>query len=323
MKKEKFYIYIKIFLTWGFSTILVICLLRFIDLKQVGSILIQTSKTDFFTAISLFAATILLSVLKWRLFVKNVPLLKILNWAIISQFFFTVLPGLIGGDLIKIYGLRKNGVPSSLSTACAIIDRFTKLTAMMFITAITILFSAYNDLIPVFLKFTPLIIIAVSSLFYWLSINITVNRKYFRSFEKLFFTKKILKFVIGTMFALKRANRDLTKVSFSLVISFLNQILYIGIVAAIARSNIAEIHFIDWCWITGIVTLVFLFPFSAGGLGLREGGYAAVLSLLNVPVEKAIALSLALYSIQVLSALLGAIFYLHEIHRHSSLSKIR
>ena len=54
-----------------------------------------------------------------------------------------------------------------------------------------------------------------------------------------------------------------------------------------------------------IVSVAMLFPVSVGGLGIREGGYVVLLAILSVSVENAVALSLTMYSIQLIGALSG------------------
>jgi len=54
------------------------------------------------------------------------------------------------------------------------------------------------------------------------------------------------------------------------------------------------------------VAIVQVLPVSFGGLGVREGAFVLFLHPLGIATDRAVALGLALYAMQVLSSLLGA-----------------
>ena len=68
----------------------------------------------------------------------------------------------------------------------------------------------------------------------------------------------------------------------------------------------------DWCWTVGLVSIAVLIPITFGGVGVREGTFAGVLSLQGVPIEKSIALSIAVFSISLLAAFIGGILELND-----------
>ena len=117
------------------------------------------------------------------------------------------------------------------------------------------------------------------------------------------------------MASLNQAGKRYDRIFLSFVLSLIFQLLSVGMIALLARSVIPSISFSDWCWIGGMVTFIMMFPFSVGGLGLREGGFIALLSLLGTSREHALTLSLTLYTIQLIGAFSGALVFLSTIIR--------
>lgn len=62
-----------------------------------------------------------------------------------------------------------------------------------------------------------------------------------------------------------------------------------------------------------IINFILLIPVSISGIGVREGGFIGLLSLYNIPSEKAFLLSMFDFSITVIAALLGGIILLYRI----------
>jgi hypothetical protein len=61
----------------------------------------------------------------------------------------------------------------------------------------------------------------------------------------------------------------------------------------------------DWAWVVATASVAVLLPLSVGGLGLREGALIGCLSWLGVSGELAVALSLGVFAIMLIGALLG------------------
>lgn len=68
-----------------------------------------------------------------------------------------------------------------------------------------------------------------------------------------------------------------------------------------------NINFADWCWVFGVISLVVFLPITIGGIGLREGSFVILLGQLSVSSEKALALSLSIFGLQIIGGLTGGI----------------
>lgn len=63
----------------------------------------------------------------------------------------------------------------------------------------------------------------------------------------------------------------------------------------------------DWCWVFGIVSIASALPFSIGGIGIREGSLVGSLALLGVAAEKAMAVSIIVFSLLLAAAAIGGL----------------
>ncbi len=92
----------------------------------------------------------------------------------------------------------------------------------------------------------------------------------------------------------------LVGVVFQLVVAFLTNLLarHLGIVVSL----------VDWCWIMSLNSIAILLPLTIGGIGVREGSFIIMLGWLHVGDEKALALSLMCFFIQILFAAGGFLF---------------
>ncbi len=73
----------------------------------------------------------------------------------------------------------------------------------------------------------------------------------------------------------------------------------------VARSVGVEISIVALAWIVSAVSLVHLLPISLAGLGVREGAYVMLLQQYGVPPAEGLALSLAVFLVILAQALLG------------------
>jgi hypothetical protein len=96
----------------------------------------------------------------------------------------------------------------------------------------------------------------------------------------------------------------------SLILGALFQILCVFYISFLAAEIGIDLSIADWCWIFGLVSVAVLLPVSIGGIGLREGAFAGFLSLFNVPLDKALALSLAVFSVSLIAVLVGGLLEL-------------
>jgi uncharacterized protein (TIRG00374 family) len=295
-----FRLILRIFLTYGISIFLLIYLFNKVDTAAIGRTIKDVPAVNYLLAVLLYFVSQALSALKWSILVRNAPFPLMLRWTFISQFFASVIPGQVGGDVIKVYGLKKYGISLGNSAASVIIDRIIGLAALMVLINAAMWRSEYGSTIP-FIRTVALVIMC--GIFVFGLIQIVMVKKFEVPLETV--KRGLVSLVIRFMTSLRQSGSSLPRVSTSFLLSLFFQLLSIVKIYAVAKALIPSVSFTDWCWIGGIVSVAMLFPVSVGGLGIREGGYVVLLAILSVSVENAVALSLTMYSIQLIGALSG------------------
>ena len=84
-----------------------------------------------------------------------------------------------------------------------------------------------------------------------------------------------------------------------------------------AKALGVPVPFMYLLWIYLIIGILFFLPISYAGIGIREWVFVYFLSLVNIPSETALALSLLFFGLQVISAFAGGIFEFHTAFKKS------
>jgi hypothetical protein len=91
------------------------------------------------------------------------------------------------------------------------------------------------------------------------------------------------------------------------------QLMCVAIVAVLANGLGLSVSWVDWCWIFSVVSLAVFLPLTIAGIGIREGAFVGTLSLLDIPLEKGLALSFSLFGLNLLTALVGGLIELNRV----------
>lgn len=172
----------------------------------------------------------------------------------------TVLPTAIGGDVYRIYRVSRDAGARTADVAMSVaFERATGYTAMASLGALGAAFhfggaSAGAALLAGGLLFAPLALVAVDRV--WLPRLPSGHR---------------LRTVV-------RDRAELRRLVWMTLFSLAIQALYITSIALIGLAFRAEASWWYWAASVAIVAAATLIPLSLGGLGIRESGFAALLS---------------------------------------------
>ena len=217
----------------------------------------------------------------------------------IGNYFNLFLPGTITGDIVRGYLISRKGF-NKIKVGYSIIgERAFGLLALILISLVGSCF--ISDIFPEYLKKiiwpVGLAFIFVFSFFpYWTNVIIHL-------FDPLKnkIPPELFCFWKSNVFFKSTAAGVLFQISLSLI----NYIL--------AREIGIDICFYFFLVAIPIVSLITILPITIQGIGLREGAFIYVLSLVNIYSEKAIALSLLYFSIVIAVGVIGGIIYILEI----------
>jgi uncharacterized protein (TIRG00374 family) len=266
-----------------------------------------------FIILSILLAFLLIwvSCLKWQILLATrqirVPMVKLLSLYVIGYFFNNLLPSNVGGDVVRMYELRRYTGQTSESVASVFLERFIGASALVFMAALSLIINW-----ALFSR-SPLL---------WVIIGILGA---YGGGVWLIFDRRALKAIMGriSIKALARIGNKLKEIHDAIyrfrenkgviVRTFLLSILY----------NILAIFNVQVCffglnipvslWDTAvtvpIVLLVGMLPISLGGLGLSEGAYVYGYGLFGISVPAAFSAALLLRAKTILTGALGGVFY--------------
>ncbi|MDH7445057.1 lysylphosphatidylglycerol synthase transmembrane domain-containing protein [Aquimarina sp. 2201CG14-23] len=218
----------------------------------------------------------------------------------IGLFLANITPGRLG-DFGRLLYIKDNLPTQKIGWSSLIMDRLFDLICLLFFSFTAILYYQFNFYI---LKFPR----EYETIVYWVVGGIGLFLLLFR------FKKKFKKIVKPWWEAFNSHNLGWFKTILSFVITCISMILIYGVFNYIAWAMGIEIDHLGLFLGTFILGILSLLPITVLGIGVRETSLVLIFQLYLLPAEDAIALSLIIFLIQLISLIPGAIwFYLSPI----------
>jgi len=271
----------------------------------------------FIAVVAIYLIASYLSTRRWQLLISSdISTKKLFHLYMLGSFFNTCLPGIIGGDAVKIFYLGKTlkttasrpvegeadedkatapHTAHSLALASVFMDRYIGFAALLVIAATAFPFGL-NEMKATPVKWVlPFIICS----FVFMSLIIFKAR-----------IGERFRFVYGIYehLSLYRSRRKVLAPCFaySLAIQFLGFIsVYI-----LAKGLSIELTFLSILVFLPIIIVVSFIPISISGLGLREGAFVFLFGFAGVSADKAVTLSLLWFISTITAGLWGLVVYL-------------
>ncbi len=246
------------------------------------------------------------SAFRWSIILKkdiHVPYRKLLAIYFIGMFFNNFLPTMVGGDIVKGLYLYRESRRGHVSVASIFMDRYSGFSALIIITTITLVLGyplIKGTALPGFFFFlvggytAASLVIWVGPLHSWAM----------RLLAKIHFygiNKKIDE-LYRTLMDYKGHRDILLKI---LLISFLVQAGVIVGYYVLAQSLGIEVRLAYFFFFIPLATVFSMVPISVGGLGLREGAFVYLFTMVGATKEQAISLSLIWYAVMVGVSMIG------------------
>lgn len=283
--------YLKLIFRFLVTVSLIFYLLNKTNIEELLTILLKVNLPIFLSASVLYLISSYVSTIRWSIFIPQRFYFKrsdLFSLYMIGCFFNTFLPGIMGGDVLKIYYLRRQlGLKDAIISV--FMDRYTGFFALLFLGFLFFMIFWWKMPENLLVYLVPLMFMA------FILISLTLLK-----IGRLPFIRDIKMFII-----------NFTKVDFikALVYSLAIQIIVIASVYLIflglnLRVNVFELTI----YLTVIITLTTL-PISISGIGIRE--WAFVLFFGNsIGYENALAVSLLWFMSVVVASVWGGFEYL-------------
>lgn len=299
----------KISLKIFFSLLILSFIIWKIDFGQVVQILSLLPINIIIIVIIIYFISLFINTLKWLQLLPRQKIIRLFLLTLIAQYYSLILPGQIAGEAVKAYKLGKGRKDAEKIAASVMIDRLTGIIGLMLVAFFGLLWSKTPFVKELTLWFGLGLVVLI--LFFYL-IRFYMFEEflgYFLNFIKKTFQKT--GFWVDRCFSFIDAWKDylnkplLLLKSVSLGIVF--QLICVLINFILGKTFGIELGFFEWCWVFGVISLVVFLPVTIGGIGLREGGFILLLGILGVSSEKAFAISLSIFGLQIIGAMAGAI----------------
>jgi uncharacterized membrane protein YbhN (UPF0104 family) len=265
---------------------------------RVFTLLRDINPLSFGMSVLIYLFCQLISALRWRLFLANrFPIVRLFRLYLLGSFFNTLLPGLVGGDAVKIYYLYRESGKGTQAMASVFMDRYIGLCSLM---VLGICFY------PVALKYItgtwvqwllPLIVLC----FITGSVVILGLR----------FGKRIqfLENIYSYLHSYRRKSGVIAK---AFILSLAIQLLMILSVYILGLGLGQNIPLLPFLVFFPIIVAVSTVPISISGLGIREAAFVLLLGKIGVKPDFATAISFAWFLSLASGGLAGLYEYLRE-----------
>ncbi len=255
----------------------------------------------FLGASVLYLLTLYLSTLRWRSFLPegtpgSAPATsRLFSLYLMGAFFNHILPGLVGGDALRIYYLYKDTRSSASSLASVFADRYTGFAALLFLGLAALPFGIGRIRGTGAEWAVPVIALA------------------FVVFSLLVFTLRLgdrFATVKGFYEYFLRFRRRPAVLLRAFLLSIAVQVLVILSVYVISLGLGAGASPLEFFLFLPIIIVLTTIPVSISGLGIREGAFTLLFGLTGVSPEMATSISLAWFLSFLAGSTPGIVVYL-------------
>ncbi|MGH7549838.1 MAG: lysylphosphatidylglycerol synthase transmembrane domain-containing protein [Gemmatimonadota bacterium] len=267
-------------------------LLWVIDLSASIQAARQVRVPWFVLAICASALGVLVSVLKWERLVRDLRLgvsrLALVRLYLVGLFASSLLPGMVGGDVVRWQGMARRSGRSIDSAATIVAERAIGVMALVLCAAAAVAIDSRLATPPV------LLLVAGMALAVTAGLSLALNRRLATS-AMLRLRHTVLRRVLLPLYRLHKALRRFRRgplvatFGFGVLFYFTTSLTFF----LVLRSFGVELGYGHAFAIQVLTNLLTLLPISIGGLGLLQAGDVYLLSLFGVDAHTAFALSIA------------------------------
>jgi glycosyltransferase 2 family protein len=266
----------------------------------------------------------LLSAYKWKTLLEarsaELSLYQLFKYTLIGQFFSNFLPGMIGGDITRVYFLNRQVKSVSRSVGSVFIDRFTGLAALLLLVLVL---SVANYR----LMLLPAVGVSVAAVFlfsFCLVAALALGDRLFavaKPLRSIGVIERILTMIEALHAEIVSYRGHLSvllkALLFSVVFSSLNP-------ACLFLSGLSiqvEMTFVDIALVTPIIYLVATIPVTPSNVGWWEWCVTLFLGELGASTAESVTVALIMRLAFMALSLLGGLFFLTD--RGTSWSSLR
>ncbi|MEK7217109.1 MAG: lysylphosphatidylglycerol synthase transmembrane domain-containing protein [Chloroflexota bacterium] len=275
-----------------------------VDLGQAGQELSRADPVWVGLAGLATVAGFVVNTFKWRWLLTTLGVtpkfLRLLQLNYVGVFYGMVLPGQVGGEVVKAIRLTRDGAQPAQSTISIAMDRLTGLAGLGVLGTGALLLAPATPLRAQFLGLgVAMALVGVALL------PLLRHRPGVRSggAGPNFLPTPARSFLAD----LQRYRVRRQDLALALGCSVVSQALVVTANYMVAVSLRVEVTLPEIGWIVAFVSLINLMPIAFAGLGVREGAYTFLLSQYGVPLSSGFAVALVVLLLLLAQAVAGGL----------------
>ena len=251
-------------------------------------------------------------------------LAKISNYLTLSKWYYfglfcnNFLPTSFGGDVVRIYFLKKQNYSLNDLIVSSFSDRLIGFSSILLMGLVAIVFNPFLNEINTQYIISILIFLVLASAGMFFIVRMIL--KYESSNDKII--SRVVRKTQEIIHVFSAYNKNRRRILVALFISFTAQVFIILCYSFLGSALNLKLDFLTYFAIIPIVFLASAIPVTVGGLGIREGALISLLSLYSVNYDDAAALSLLylmVITFQTLPALSVPLFKNRELESQVSM----
>ncbi len=256
---------------------------------------------------------------KYYILIKESPInhsiLSLVKINFISRFYALFLPSAMGREFVRWMKVTRNQEGRASFLASIIFERLTFLLVLVLCGSIPLLMvGSIPEIVVLRLRLQPWVILALviiaAILLFYISASI---RSFVKSVAGHMLNRFSDKFDIASFMDNFSLHNMKTAFYAGIIgLSLVWQIFYISRLFTLIKAAALPLNLIDIVWMGSLVLLLQTLPISLAGIGLREGAYAYLFTLYDLPPEKGVLIGLLFFSQMLIMAFVGGIFELMD-----------
>ena len=285
------------------------------DLAALGARLAGANGLLVLLALIAYFGAIVMNTAKWavllRAQVPGVPFGALLRYTFIGVFFNNILPANIGGDVMRGYGLSAYTESKLDAAASVIVDRLVGLMAFVSSAVVAALIAIYTTHLPDLVVVGAVAIVALAALVF--AFAVLFSRRLRIVLARLFEWSLLrpLAPVYGRLADAFGAYRFRYKTLLAAYLIGMTGLMLTNAVNYLLSQALGGgISFLAIALFNPLIALVLLIPISVGGLGVNQNAYVGFYGLVGVPHDHALAVSLLIQALIIISSLPGGLLWL-------------
>ncbi len=298
------------------SCFLIIYILYLVNFHDIAEILKRSNFIFFIIFIIFIYIDRTIMSYKWRMlllkFDIRIPLFSIFRIYLTSSLAGMVLPATIGGDLFRLYGVARYARNLKAIAASIVVERVIGFVAMLGLASVSLLVGSFimQGDGPPFFGMAWLLL--CGGLVAAVLLGMTSDRsrgfveKIAQKFKQIAFVTKL--FHVYTMCCAYNRSRGLVLLVF--IWSCIEQLIPILTNFFLVKALHIEVSFVELFVIIPLIILAIRLPISFEGIGIQEGLYIALFSLVGISSSEAFLVSLANRILLLFSSFPWGVYYI-------------